>query len=63
MGAKVKEFLTKWTERLEAENERLLARASGTQNVIRVSVWGEDLQKITDETDQIMKQLKLILKD
>lgn len=63
MGMEVQGFLTKWTERLESENERLLIRASGTQNIIRISIWGEDLQKIKDETDQITEQLKLILKD
>ena len=54
----VKGVIEKYEKQLKEEGSRLLVRASGTQNMIRVSIWGNDAEKITAEAKLIAEKIK-----
>lgn len=56
-----KKILLEFEEKLRAVNGRLLARPSGTENLIRLMMWGNDEATITDLVNELAAKLKEVL--
>ena len=56
-----KKVLLEFEEKLHAVNGRLLARPSGTENLIRLMMWGNDEAVITDLINELAAKLKEVL--
>ena len=59
----VKSLVTKFAEKLEDLHGRVLARPSGTEKIIRVTMWGDDQKKINALALELADSLKEILKN
>ena len=57
----VKEIIEMTSKALEKYEGRLLARASGTEELIRLTMWGNDLDIITDLVEKLATSLEDIL--
>jgi len=51
-------IVKEYDEMIKNENGKLLIRASGTEELIRITIWGEDIKKITDYAEEIEEKLK-----
>lgn len=58
----VKNILLEYNKKLEPVSGRLLVRPSGTENLIRITMWGNDESKITNLANQLQKDLTDTLK-
>lgn len=56
-----KTLLLDFNKKLEAVSGRLLVRPSGTENLIRITMWGNDEAVITDLANKLKNQLGEIL--
>lgn len=54
----VKSILAHFEENVKSMNGRLLVRPSGTENLIRITVWGDDEVKIAKLAEELKNQLK-----
>ena len=54
---KVKQLLLDYNEKLKPINGRLLVRPSGTEPLIRITMWGDDESKITTLTNELKTKL------
>ncbi len=54
---KAKQLLLDYNKKLEPVSGRLLVRPSGTENLIRISMWGEDEKTITDLANELKDKL------
>ena len=50
-------------ERLKETRGRVLVRPSGTEELIRITVWGESLEKITEIGEELAEKLKEEIKN
>ena len=57
----VKALLLEYNEKLKSVSGRLLVRPSGTENLIRITMWGEDEKTITDLANELKTKLGEIL--
>ena len=58
---KIKQLLLDYSKKLESVEGRLLVRPSGTEDLIRLAMWGNDEQKITDLINQLKDELTELL--
>ena len=58
---KVKNLLLDYNKKLDTLSGRLLVRPSGTEPLIRITMWGNDEQKITDLANKLKKELEQTL--
>ena len=58
---KVKQLLLDYNEKLKPINGRLLVRPSGTEPLIRITMWGDDESKITTITNELKTKLGELL--
>ena len=58
---KIKQLLLDYAKKLESVDGRLLVRPSGTEDLIRLTMWGNDEQKITDFINQLKNELMELL--
>ena len=56
-----KSLLLDYSKKLEAEDGRLLVRPSGTEPLIRITMWGKDESAITDLANQLKDELSKTL--
>ncbi len=56
-----KELLLSYDEKLKNISGRLLVRPSGTENLIRVTMWGRDKNEIDELANSLAKELKEVL--
>ncbi|MBR3253475.1 phosphoglucosamine mutase [Candidatus Saccharibacteria bacterium] len=54
---KAKQLLLDYNKKLEPVSGRLLVRPSGTENLIRISMWGEDEKTIADLANELKDKL------
>ena len=59
--AEVKALLSEYEQKLQSTSGRLLVRPSGTENLIRITMWGEDENKITILANELRNKLGEIL--
>lgn len=57
----VKNLLLDFAKKLEPENGRLLVRPSGTEPLIRITMWGDDEKTIETLANKLKNQLKELL--
>lgn len=57
----VKTLITEYEEKLKQVSGRLLVRPSGTENLIRITMWGDDKTKITTLAEELKTKLGEIL--
>ena len=57
----VKDILAQFREKVKSTNGRLLVRPSGTENLIRITMWGDDKAKITTLAEELKTKLGEIL--
>ena len=57
----VKDIISHFEEKVKSVNGRLLVRPSGTENLIRITMWGDDEAKITQLADSLSHELKSTL--
>jgi Phosphomannomutase len=62
---KVKELINKYKEVIESDNGQINVRPSGTEGLIRITMWGKDNEtietlskKLADEMEQLFKEIK-----
>lgn len=60
-SAEAKKLLLEYASPLEQKSGRLLVRPSGTENLIRVTIWGENAEEITQMTNELAYKLGEIL--
>ncbi|MBR3236768.1 hypothetical protein IKF92_03805 [Candidatus Saccharibacteria bacterium] len=58
---KAKKLLLEYSKKLDTLSGRLLVRPSGTEPLIRITMWGNDEQKITDLANKLKKELEQTL--
>ena len=58
---KAKETLLEYNQKLDKIHGRLLVRPSGTENLIRIAMWGDDEKTITTLADDLKTKLEEIL--
>ncbi|MBR3229144.1 hypothetical protein IKF67_02885 [Candidatus Saccharibacteria bacterium] len=58
---KAKETLLEYNQKLDKIHGRLLVRPSGTENLIRIAMWGDDEKTITTLADELKTKLEEIL--
>lgn len=58
---KVKELLLSYQQKLDRENGRLLVRPSGTEPLIRITMWGDSEPTITNLANELKNELEKIL--
>ena len=51
-------LLSEYNKKLESVSGRLLVRPSGTENLIRITMWGNDKKEITSLADELKNKLK-----
>lgn len=56
-----KQLLLDYNQKLESVSGRLLVRPSGTENLIRITMWGNDESTINDLANELKKKLGEIL--
>ena len=56
-----KDLLLEYSDKLTAVKGRLLVRPSGTENLIRITMWGDDEQEITSLAKELTTKLGEIL--
>ena len=56
-----KQLLLEYNKKLEPVSGRLLVRPSGTENLIRITMWGEDEKTITDLANELNNKLGEVL--
>ena len=56
-----KKLLLDYSTKLEGQKGRLLVRPSGTEPLIRITMWGNDEKTITDLANELMDSLKKCL--
>ena len=54
------EFIRQQTKEIEKLNWSLNIRASGTEELVRVTIWGDDPEKIRAKADEITEKLTLL---
>jgi len=54
----VKKILLDYNKKLESLSGRLLVRPSGTEPLIRITMWGNDEQKINDLANELKQELE-----
>ena len=59
----IQEILDDYQKKLEGENGRLLVRPSGTEDLVRITVWGEHAEKIQQIALEIEQKIKLKLEE
>ncbi len=57
----VKKLLLEYNEKMESVAGRLLVRPSGTENLIRITMWGNDSEKIENLANELKNKLEEIL--
>lgn len=58
-----RKLIAEYAERLEEVSGRVLVRPSGTENLVRITMWGEDQAKITALAEELAKELEKELKN
>ena len=58
---KIKSLISEYEEKLQQTSGRLLARPSGTENLIRITMWGNNEKKITTLANELKTKLGEIL--
>ncbi|MDO4507946.1 MAG: phosphoglucosamine mutase [Candidatus Saccharibacteria bacterium] len=56
-----KKLLLEFNEKMETVSGRLLVRPSGTENLIRITMWGNDKQEIENLANELSNELLKIL--
>lgn len=56
-----KKLLLDYNQKLESLHGRLLVRPSGTESLIRITIWGDDLEKITQFAEELKAGLQEVL--
>ena len=54
---KIKSLLLEYDQKIAANNGKLLVRPSGTESLVRITVWGKDEAKITTLADELAKKI------
>jgi phosphoglucosamine mutase len=54
----IKNLLLEFSKKLESESGRLLVRPSGTEPLIRITMWGNNEEAITQLADELKTKLK-----
>ena len=57
----IKSLITEYEEKLKPVSGRLLVRPSGTENLIRITVWGDNEKEITTLANELKNKLGEIL--
>lgn len=57
----IQSVISKYTEKLKQVSGRLLVRPSGTENLIRITMWGNDEEEITTLANELKSKLGEIL--
>ena len=57
----VKQLLLDYSKTLEKENGRLLVRPSGTEPLVRITMWGNDETMIADLANELKNKLEVLL--
>ena len=57
----IKTLLLDYNKKLESVSGRLLVRPSGTENLIRITMWGNDEEKITIFANNLKEELERLL--
>ena len=57
----VKKLLLEYNKKIESVSGRLLVRPSGTENLIRITMWGDDDKKIEKLANGLKKELEEFL--
>lgn len=57
----IKTLLLDYGKKLEVDNGRLLVRPSGTEDLIRITMWGEDDKKINNLAEELKNKLEELL--
>lgn len=57
----VKQLLLDYSQKLESESGRLLVRPSGTEPLIRITMWGNNLPTIENLADELKSKLQGII--
>ncbi len=57
----VKKLLLEYNKKIESVSGRLLVRPSGTENLIRITMWGDDDKKIEKLANDLKKELEELL--
>lgn len=57
----IKKVLLEYGEKIEKKEGRLLVRPSGTENIIRICVWGNDTEDAAHDADELCKKLEELL--
>ena len=57
----VKQLLLDYSKKLESEHGRLLVRPSGTEPLIRITMWGDNLSTIETLADELKSKLQGII--
>lgn len=57
----IKDILAQFEEKVKSTSGRLLVRPSGTENLIRITMWGDDEAKITTLAEELKTKLGEIL--
>lgn len=58
---KIKELISKYDKILAKMGGRMLVRPSGTENLVRVTMWGRDEKQITDLAEKLISELKKVM--
>ena len=56
-----KVLLSEYEEKLQSTSGRLLVRPSGTENLIRITMWGEDENEISMLANELKNKLGEVL--
>lgn len=57
----IKNILLEYSQKLESENGRLLVRPSGTEPLIRITMWGDNEKSITTLANELKNKLMEVL--
>ena len=56
-------LVEKYSKELSKMRGRVLVRPSGTEKLIRITMWGDDEEKISQEASALAEELKIILEE
>ena len=56
-----KDLISKFDEKVKSVSGRLLVRPSGTENLIRITIWGDDAKKIESLANELKDELLEVL--